>query len=381
MNRERSVKEGPFVALLAAAAAIEQRDPEALVAAFHSVSPHAMLQGAARHRCLGYLRRGVVELGLRDERVSAFTKAVREYAGKAAIQAYAVRDQLRQLVHTFNEAKIRFVLLKGSARLFRGDKDADYDTMFDLDILVPQDEAVSAVEALERQSYRSCANADRSKHYWTRHHHGVPLRPVNAGLPVEVHTQLAPPGSLSLATDWHACEPYFERMVTEQGEATCFNAFGSAFHLAVHGLGMRRLHDVILLAKVLRAEKDVLENVDATISQEQYQTVALQAVIAFAARVAGLPYTESAAVKRYLSWVVRRENLAPYVRDRSQFADAWFCNGCTVWGPATRQALPIREAEQGSVAFAASFTYRLIGRIATSAYALASVAAVPARWL
>jgi Uncharacterised nucleotidyltransferase len=379
MTREGNHKEGPFVALLAAAAAIEQRWPEGLVAAFHSVSAHAMLQVAARHRCLGYLRQGIVELGVRDDRASAFTKAVREYAGKAAIQAYAVRDQLRQLVHTLNDAKIQFALLKGSARLFRGDRSADYDTMFDLDILVPREEAASAVEALERVGYHSGASADRSRHYWARHHHGVPLRPANAGLPVEVHVQLAPRGSLSLATDWPACQMYFARVVTAHGEATCLNALGSAYHLAVHGLGMRRLHDVLLLADLLRSGKDALEHIDAIVSQERYQAVALQAVIALAARVAGLTYAESAAVKRYLSWVIHRENLSPYVRDRSQFADAWFCNDCRVWGPAIRQALPIRAVAQSSVSFAVLFTYRLIGRIATSAFALASVATAARR--
>lgn len=379
MKRERNANEGPFVALLAAAAAIEQRKPEALITALNSVPPHDMLRVSARHRCLGYLRRGIVELGVRDERASAFTKAVREYAAKAAIQAYAVRNQLHDLVQTFNDANVRFALLKGSARLFRGDKNADYDTMFDLDVLVPRGEAISAVEALERGGYGPCASADRSKGYWTRHHHGVPMQPVRAGLPVEVHVQLAPLGCLSLATDWAACERYFEQVVTAQGEATCFNALGSAFHLAVHGLGLRRLHDVLLLANILRSDKDALENVDATISQERYQTVALQAVIALAARVAGRTYTEPAAVKHYLSWVIHRENLAPYVRDRSQFADAWFCNGCRVWGPATRQALPIRDVAQSPVSYAASFTYRLIGRIATSPYALASVATAARR--
>jgi hypothetical protein len=205
------------------------------------------------------------------------------------------------------------------------------------------------------------------------------MQPVRAGLPVEVHVQLAPLGSLSLATNWAACERYFEQVVMEHGEATCLNALGSAFHLAVHGLGMRRLYDVLLLANLLRSDKDALKDVDATISQERYQAVALQAVIALAARMAGLTHSEPAAVKRYLSWVIHRENLVPYVRDRSQFADAWFCNDCKVWGPATRQALPLREADQSSVSFAASFTYRLIGRLATSAYALASVATAARR--
>ena len=220
MKYENNLRDGPFVALLAAAAAIEQRRPEALVAAFHSISAQAMLGVAARHRCIGYLRRGIVELGVRDERASVFTKAVREYAGKAAIQAYAVRDQLRQLVDTLNEAKIRFALLKGSARLFRGDKNADNDTMCDVDILTPREEAVLAVEALESGGgYLSCASTHRSRHYLARHHHAVPLRPAKAGLPVEVHVQLALLGNLSLATDWRACQMYFERVATAEAEA------------------------------------------------------------------------------------------------------------------------------------------------------------------
>ncbi|MDQ6768145.1 MAG: nucleotidyltransferase family protein, partial [Candidatus Eremiobacteraeota bacterium] len=356
-----------FSALLAASTAIEHGEPEALTVALQSVSQQAILGAAARHRCRGYLRHGILNLGLRDGRAAAITEALRAHAGRAAMQAYAVRHQLDRVVGKLNEAGVQFALLKGSARLFRGDRQADLDTMYDLDVLVPKTQLTTAIAALCEGGYRSLLSDRGSVQYWARHHHAAPLHPEQLGLPVELHFQLAPPGSLSIATDWSACQPFFELVVNREHKAICFNPLGSAVHLTVHGAGLRRLHDVVMLARILRDNSEVCSRLCALIESEQLQPVALQAIMALASRIARVDVETSAATRRYLDWVRRREGLSPYVRDRTQFVDAWYTNGGSLWGPATRLALPRRDVEEGDLAFSVWFTYRLISRLVAGA--------------
>jgi len=374
MKEQRPNERGGFAALLAAATAIEQCSPDNLVDALHRAPPQALLRAAARHRCLGYLRRGILELGVRDDRAKALADAVREYASKAAIQAYAVRIQLNQLVETLDAVAVPFALLKGAARLFRGNREADYSTMYDLDILIPNVEVQRAADVLQHAGYRAILPTRALARYWARHHHIAPLHPQGLGLPVELHVQLARPGMLSMPTDWQACEPYFERVVGPAAQAQCLDALGSAVHLVIHGSGIKRLHDAIMLSKIMRSDSDLPKRVSVAIASERWQPVALQSVVALSSQMAGLQLWMTPQVERYLAWVMRREDLSPYVRDRSQFTDAWYSNGGKLWGPATREALPTAEAERDIVTSSARFALRLIGRIITGVLAATSVA-------
>ncbi len=373
MKEQRGSERGAFAALLAAATAIEQRSPIDLANALQATPRQALLRAASRHRCLGYLRRGILELGVRNAHAEALADATREYASKAAIQAYAVRSQLKQLIETLDTATVPFVLLKGAARLFRGDKEADYSTMYDLDILISKDDVRTGAASLERAGYRARIPMRSAARYGARHHHIAPLHPQGPGLPVELHVQLAPPRMLSMPTDWQACKPYFERVGAPGAQAFCLDAVGSAVHLAIHGAGVKRLHDAIILSRILRSESDMPERVSAAIFSERWQPIALQSVVALSSKMAGFEPQMTPQVERYLAWVMRREDLSPYIRDRSQFTDAWYRNGGKLWGAATRQALPTPEAEQDVVTSAVGFAYRLVGRIITSAVAATSM--------
>jgi len=61
------------------------------------------------------------------------------------MQAFATRKQLNDVMVTLEAANIPFVLLKGAARLFRNDIEADWNLMCDIDILVPEGEGVGIV--------------------------------------------------------------------------------------------------------------------------------------------------------------------------------------------------------------------------------------------
>lgn len=362
---------GGFAALIDVATAVEGGRTAALDAILRSTPTEVLLRSAARHRCLGYLRRSIVDLKMRGEPARAIVAALREYAAKAAVQSYATRGQLFRMVGILDRAGISFALLKGAARLFRGDREAEDTAMYDLDLLVPEGDGLRAIEALQGEGYRPRA-AGNAQRYWPRHHHLVPLEPPEAGLPVELHLQLAPQAMLSMATDWKAFERYCEPLERDGARALAFNAVGTALHLTIHGAGVKRLHDAIVLARILASDPTMLARLNEEFAGERWQPIPLRATLAVAASIAGVSYDLPPAVARYLVWMRRREDLAPYVRERSQFADAWYGNGGKLFGAATRLALPDRDTDGNPVTASARFAYRLVGRIVTSAVAVAA---------
>lgn len=362
---------GGFAALIDVATAVEGGHATAVDAILRRTPTGVLLRSAARHRCLGYVRRSIVDSKIRSEPARAIVAALREYAARAAVQSYATRGQLFRMVGILDRAAISFALLKGAARLFRGDREAEDTAMYDLDLLVPEADGLRALEALQGEGYRPRA-AGNAQRYWPRHHHLVPLEPPEAGLPVELHLQLAPQAMLSMATDWKAFERYCEPLERDGARALAFNAVGTALHLTIHGAGVKRLHDAIVLARILASDPTMLGRLNEEFDGERWQPIPLRATLAVAASIAGVSYDLSPAVARYLVWMRRREDLAPYVRERSQFADAWYGNGGKLFGAATRLALPDRDTDDNPVTASARFAYRLVGRIVTSAVAVAA---------
>jgi hypothetical protein len=361
---------GGFKALVAVATAAHNAKPAELDAALASVPTAVLLRAAARHRCLGYLRRSVVDAGLRSPPARTIVAALREYAAKAAVQSYATRAQLASIIAGLDEADLPFVLLKGAARLFRGDREAEDTAMFDLDLLVRAQDGSHALAALQSRGYHAESTYRSADEYWARHHHLVPLAPEAPGLPVELHLQLSPIGMLSMPTDWSALERHFDSVTRDGVRATCLDPLGSALHLVIHGAGVKRLHDAIMLARIFSGEPGTLDALRSALAAERAQPVPLLATLAVAAQIAGLPCAKTPQVESYVRWVHHREDLSPYVRDRSQFADAWYGNGGKMWGAGTLLALPDRHTDEAAIISSARFAYRLVGRIITSAVAV-----------
>ncbi len=368
MTGQPAPEQAGFAALVAAVQAIEQNRPDDLTALLTTASREGLLRAAARHRCLGFLRRGILGMGVRTAQARELVASLRAYAGKAAVLAYAVRPQVASLVSALSDGDVRYVLLKGAARLFRGRQEADDDTMYDLDVLVARADAGRAWGILRDAGYRPAGGEVEERRYTLRHHHLAPLQPPGVGLPVELHLQLAPRRMLSLSTDYEACEPHLERVVVGSLTAPCLNDVGMVIHMAIHGVGVHRLYDVIQIARAVR-NGEVYARAWQVLSCERRQQAAVLAPLVLGARLAGRDVACPPRVERYLAWVMRREALPAYVRDRSQVMDAWFCNGGRLLGPALWTALPLVEPPpRNPLAYAGLYCYRLLGRLATAAW-------------
>ncbi len=333
-------RQRPFVALVEAMKAVTQGDGDRLSAVLRSTDLDGLLQMAGRHRCAGVLLRGLSALGVEDPSGGALVKGLQTSVKAAALQSFAVRAQLGAVLEAFRAAGVPCVLLKGAARLHAREDDADWSPIFDFDLLIRERDVSGAVTALKTMGYRANESAGSEAWYRAHHHHLVPFEPPGPGLPVELHLVLGWLEAISQRFDWDRIAPYLEPL-DAMGMVYRLDQTGTALHRAVHAMDVTRLHDVVLLARCLRRGGDpTLDALERMWRGEPRQRVALQAVVTLAAAIAGRTLDAPREVRRYLSWVMRREELPRQVRLRTGLADAWFINGGHLFGPASRLALP-----------------------------------------
>lgn len=366
-----------FAALVRAMEAVVCEDGEALRRALRSAPVPRILRQAVRHKCTGLLLAGIGRLGPRDPAVSALVVPLREHARVAMLQSFAVKTQLARIVAALNERDIAYVLLKGAARLHRGDEDARWTAFCDLDVLVRPAENARAIAALARLGYTQPYSGEEIERYGRKHHHLAPLLHAGDWKPIEVHRALAPPGTIWLRSDWDALQRYVEPVAGESGLAPCLNARGTAFHLAVHALALGRLYDVVLLARAFRADPRLYTWLRSVLAHEQTAALQLRAGVRLAARYARVAETNEPDVERYIAWAMRREELPDVLRERAQFTEAWHADGGRLFGPATRRALPDYESDH-PIVDALFVPFRTAGRIATSLCAAGFAARVMA---
>ncbi len=359
-----------FPSLVRAMGAIVRGDGEALRKALIAAEPGAVLHQAVRHKCTGPLLAGISSLGARDPQLRALLTDLRAHGRVAMLQNFAVERQLAAIVAALDGAGAEPVLLKGAARLHQGARNAQWNALCDLDLLIRKEDAEAAIAALVQLGYTQPCDAAEAGRYRRLHHHLAPLIHSGEWKPVELHLALAPPQSLSLRTDWEALAPYLQVVEGMAGRARCLNELGTALHLAIHGIGLDRLYDVVQLALLFGERPELYGEVGRLLAAERIQPIALRAGVRLAARYARLQVPEEAEVQGYLNWAMRREDLPDSLRSRAQFVDAWYGNGRRIFGPATRLALP-HFGPGWPLADAVLAPVRTIGRVASSLSAAA----------
>jgi len=318
-----------FGALVESLSAVEQRDRARLLRAIAAVDPSALAATAARHRCAGLLADGVRRLAVEHSALDGLSAAL-QAAGRAAVaRSFVLRERINNVCEALTKSGVDFALLKGAARLYSGEAGAELHWSDDIDVLVKRTDLDAAAAAIQAAGYRERAGAVQSARYRAHHHHAAPLYPLGGGPPVELHVFLARPGATSLALDWNSLAAHFQRVVGPAGPVRCLGPVAAATHLAVHSIGLPRLRDVMVLARLLRAnERSFAGELSAAIHNERTDPVRLQASVLMAARIAGVQCSASRAADRYLEWVSRREDLPRYLRRRSQLIEAWYGAGC-----------------------------------------------------
>jgi len=318
-----------FAALRDSLTGYVRRDPGLIDAALHGVSVEALADFAERHACAPLLARAAA-LATPSPVTELFAARLQPFVRHSAVGSFLMPRQIASIVTVLRDSEIPFALLKGTARLYADVPDAIFFPSHDVDALVPADCLDAAIATLRAKGYFFAAEAAEQARFRTSHHHVAPLYPPSMqGWYVELHSQLAAPGTLSTPTGWAALAPHFTTIDGPCGPVSVLDDFGTALHHAVHGFRFDRFRDAVVCALALReldaAQLAALEEIAA---RESREPVRFSAFLTVAAEMAGVAWPEpSADVRAYLGWLPRREDMPQTLGKRTQPLEAWFASG------------------------------------------------------
>jgi hypothetical protein len=312
-----------FAAVLDAVSALQAGDAQALRSAVSRVPAKTFFDKAVAHRCAGMIFAAMARYRIQDPQTLELWRMLQGYAGMCSLDSERTQRQIDGIAEAFSEGRVPHALLKGAARLRARDCAAQWSHMDDLDILIPAERGDAAAEALLARGYHFECDSRAQQEYKTEHHHLAPLTPEGGGKSVELHVSLEYPPWFSTRTDWALLA---EHLIPEDGMPQAFrlDPFGRALHALIHAVGLYRLGDVAILATELRRTPNLLQPLRTWSSNERKQHVALRAILVLAQQIAGLPAERDAASKRYLEWVMWREDSPRWFQKRAQLLDAYF---------------------------------------------------------
>jgi hypothetical protein len=360
----------PFEALVAVLAADFRGERDGVRAALRGLDVAAFAPVVLRHKCVGALWNSLTRFDLHAEVAPDLAAFMRDATRAARAQSLVMLRQLDTLVETLNAAQVEFVLLKGAARLYAAEPEAHLDLLDDIDVLIRERDVTPAKRALKAAGYqRAVFGAWRDEHH--RHHHLAPFVPPGDGVALELHLALSPPGRMSLQFDWERLAPYVRALDGPAGRARALNLTGTALHRAIHGAGLARLHDIVLLARAFSADPCLPAALGGIFAAERNGAVGAGAAIALAARLANVAAPVERDAERYAAWALLREGLPARWRNRTQLVDAWYLDRRR-FGPAALRALRPWQTQptRGERVHAA---VRAAGRLALAAVSIPMV--------
>ncbi len=232
-----------------------------------------------------------------------------------ALQAGRIVHCVREVHEHFAAAGIPHIFLKGGARLSAGEAQADLQFSADVDVLVPPHFVAAALAALRAAGYADLRPAHARPAYAQTHHHREPLSSPRLNVPVEVHTALAAPGTVSAPLDYAALVASAREVEGPAGVVRVLDEVASALHLLYHGRDLRMWRDVVLLSRKLRAfNVEARALFDALVALERFDAFRLSAVVAVADHLA-FDRPLANATRRYVGWAELREELPANARD------------------------------------------------------------------
>jgi len=387
LNAWRRVRRFPILAQ--ALAAVHQQDKSELEAALSAVDPLTFLPMTRWHGCASILLQGITRLGIDPEANANLIHGLQKSSRATALKVILLRTQIANVVRILSGAGVDFALLKGAARIYSGDVDAYFHKSSDIDVFVKRSDLESAIAALKAAGYIRRASDKAAALYLAHHHHYAQLR-APGGPAIELHFALSRPGTLSETLDWDYLSRYLRTIEGPAGKAQCLNETGTAIHLATHAIGVQRLRDVYVLAQLMSklnpADLSYLRSFSAG---EHVEPIRLSATFLLAAQIAGIPWDSSRKAERYLSWIMRREDLPIFIRQRSTLVEIFYA--VTSARPRLTRLLAdllpfldrhawryINPAQKRRVWLDAAVSpFRLCGRIATNIIAFFYAKAMP----
>ncbi len=312
-----------YAALIGTVAAMVRDDRAALAQAIRAVEPWRLAAVADRHRC-GAMLASALDVYDDDDTITTLRARLQDARRRTAMRTAKLRAQLLDVLRVLRADGLDPVLLKGAARLWRREPGSDLHDSSDLDLLLSPHDVVRARAALLRAGYVDTTRDGAAVYYETTHHHAAPLYPPGHGVAVELHRALARADLISIPLTRDALEPLCEIAESDGERVRVLNRAGTALHLIVHGHARPALRDIYLIARLLRQMNDgEREMLRLTLAGEQRERIRIGALTGLAASLAGVPWPCDTATRRFMEWMIQREDLPRPLRVRPVCYDAW----------------------------------------------------------
>lgn len=308
--------------LIEALGGAARNDTARLVRAL-AVEPEAFRVIAERHRVAAAIGEGVRRLGAAADIPPGIAGVLRRARLDAVMGTTRMQRAVEMSIDTLRAAGVTFALLKGAARVYAGDPEAAYNQSDDVDVLLSRADVDRAVASLIERGWTYRDDRATVERYARSHHHAASLFPPAGDFPLELHHALATPAAISIPTTWDALRPRLIPLEGRAGTVLRLDAVGTALHLAIHAIGLTRLRDVWLLARLLEEMEDVQrDELRSLIDAERHDTVRLAAAAVLAAQVAGIEWPHARSIDAYIDWALRREDLPQCLRTRCDVLEA-----------------------------------------------------------
>ena len=316
-----------FAALVRAAGAALRGERADVAAAARRIDAPAFARAAGRHRCAALISAALEANAAADPDLDGLRALLRKRRWITALRVAHYRKDVRAVTGLLRAAGLDPILLKGAARAWTSQAQLALHDSADIDVLLPHAALPQAAAALAAAGYAMGSDAHANDRFNRRHHHLAPFYKPGAA-PVELHHELAPPGSMTLRLDYDTLLAHSTVVCSGAIAARVLDSIASALHLALHARDFSALRDLVLLAAQLR-ELDAtrLECLRAFAGRERMDRIRLQAALHTAAQLAGVAWPVDAATRRYLGWVSVREDLPPGWGGRVQLLEALAASG------------------------------------------------------
>ena len=312
-----------FSALLQAFRCFSRGEHALGIARLQQVAPATLLATIIRHAATGHLLRFLEAAKAAGITVNeSLYQDLRSLRWQCALHADRVVARAAEAKAALDAAGIDCIFLKGAGRILAGEADADVHFSGDIDLLVPFSQVDAAVDALRAKGFTQQASP-YERHFYRRYvHHPSPLWKSDAILPIEVHSQLTLPGSVSQRLTFEKLLVHSRVLASRIGQIRVLDDVGAAVNLAYHGRDLRRIRDAGLLAsKLAQFTPQESAEFDALIAGEKRDGLRLRCIVKLAKDFAGLPFTLAPAERSYLSWAIFREDLPMIFLKRSPLLD------------------------------------------------------------
>lgn len=202
---------------------------------------HLLFKLAQRHRLIPLLHWQLKHYHAHISIPATLLEQLANGYRKSTLRALSLGAAFSQIVQTLSAANIECLALKGAYLAFHVYPQAGLRPMRDLDLLVPDEQAIEAFQCLQNAGFRQASHAQGSAEDWRSKHRHLPPLIKAGGICVELHTRVHEHDTADqLRSEW-LCARAIQVNSPSTPPMTVLSPIDQLLHLIVHSIYQHRL--------------------------------------------------------------------------------------------------------------------------------------------